>query len=468
MEQKGNAWIHIPQSFCGRINEATTTSRNTAGICTFGFTSCNIVVIAYKTQNKILKSLIHFDGFNHPFIITNEVKYYQKRYPNGICKIYIIKKDIYQSSFATDKIKSASIFTDKTVTYEIICVSKEVHGIGIWNNSNKSLYYITQDPSDFNLISHPDEWQLVLERKVIVRIASIKIQNTFSCTEIFNGKYWSNINQLNKKNKKYKKIYQLLKHFLDSFTFDTPLGDIIQSLESIILKQIKKNKEFVSTETEISDFIVIGAVCTKVLKGFQKYENKNFILTKILHEICQALINTLQSNGNIKFMNMVQAYEIPIDEKMSVISCCKDMLNKNIDKINRSKILEICGNYFIINNVFVLQFHHYMSDKKSELLMNQLKEYETNALQNYMKDEFTTAKKIFWKCLIHAEYLYYSPSHDLATAYYNYGASCHNASDKVRALSWLDIANTMNKEIPDDQRKNERKNKIAKRLAKLL
>eukprot|EP01084_Bolivina_argentea_P305787 528285_1 len=437
------AWMHIPQSFCGRIIYEDTPAF-IAGLCSFGFSSCNIVVLTYKTTTNTCKSLIHFDSWNNAeCMITDEVQQYQHHYPNGKSHTYIIKRK--NECIATEKIETASIFKDKEHT-------------------------------------HPNEWQLVLERKAIARIHNIKLQNTWTRKIIFNGQLWIDVNR----NKDYKKLYKSLQKYLNEFTFDTTLIEIRDSL----LQIHNDNRKIAGVKYEpnnpiaIHDYIMHGAVAIKILLGFQKYKDGNLVLTEIVHENCELLIEMfnehipklnlwgkLCSTGAsipklIKFVN-----ETPKKERVLIIKCCTDAMKiKDIQKINRYEIMGICKNFepFVhFRMLFGTNFNCYMYERKRKFLQKTCMEFGDIALSNFKTKEFSIAKKLYYRALVWTRFLYCSPSHDIAKIYYNYGASCQNANDTQKAKRWLQVAYAVNEHLPDSKFKEKRKDKLLKRLEKL-
>eukprot|EP01084_Bolivina_argentea_P305786 528284_1 len=490
------AWMHIPQSFCGRIIYEDTPAF-IAGLCSFGFSSCNIVVLTYKTTTNTCKSLIHFDSWNNAeCMITDEVQQYQHHYPNGKSHTYIIKRK--NECIATEKIETASIFKDKEHTYEIIIPKTEIQGIAIPNNlhvNKQSIMYITDEEykkitldltftpiSSFDLIRHPNEWQLVLERKAIARIHNIKLQNTWTRKIIFNGQLWIDVNR----NKDYKKLYKSLQKYLNEFTFDTTLIEIRDSL----LQIHNDNRKIAGVKYEpnnpiaIHDYIMHGAVAIKILLGFQKYKDGNLVLTEIVHENCELLIEMfnehipklnlwgkLCSTGAsipklIKFVN-----ETPKKERVLIIKCCTDAMKiKDIQKINRYEIMGICKNFepFVhFRMLFGTNFNCYMYERKRKFLQKTCMEFGDIALSNFKTKEFSIAKKLYYRALVWTRFLYCSPSHDIAKIYYNYGASCQNANDTQKAKRWLQVAYAVNEHLPDSKFKEKRKDKLLKRLEKL-
>eukprot|EP01084_Bolivina_argentea_P004518 8600_1 len=472
-------WIHVPQSFCGRI---TSDDRSThiAGILTGEFSTCCPVIIAYTTKTKTIKSLIHFDAWNNPeYMITHEVKHYQTKYPNGKCKIYIITRE--NEYIVANIIKTASIFEKNDVKYEIFSIpsSPDVQAIGIHNNSKEinkqSIIMIKDDEytkiisdlslkSDLNLLRHPDEWQLVLERKIFARIAPIDIQNTLIDRVIFNGHFWMHINQ-------NKKLYQKIAQFLDTFTFDTPISEIADYiLKTNVIPRINQCDIDPNNKYACEDHIMMGAMCTKILKGMKKSKkdkNYNYVLTEFIHENCKSLIITMNEEIPIE--------EIPIEEKKEMISCCEAIIKiKNIEDIHRfvSERMKIFTHYYHnlgLNTLLGSDFGCYMYQQKRQRMEKHSYEVSKVAMVYYKKKQFDRAKKLYWQVLVFALYLYCSPSHNLASAYYNYGASCQNANDR-NANIWLDITYTMNKEIQQskfDKLKNEREKKIIRRLKEM-
>eukprot|EP01084_Bolivina_argentea_P004517 8598_1 len=461
-------WINIPQSFCGRVKYGDF-SRHIAGICTGTFSSCCPVIITCTEKNETNKSLIHFDAWNNPeHMITAEVQHYQTEYPNGKCKIYIIKRE--NESIVADRITTASIFKNKDleVKYEIIEIpnASKVQAIGIHNNSKEinkqSIIMIKDDEytkiisdlslkSDLNLLRHPDEWQLVLGRKIIARIATIDTKKTWTDRIIFNGHSWININQ-------NEKLHQRLVQFLNLFTINTSISYIANYLWKTNMMHTNQWDFDPNNKYATEDFIMMAAICTKILKGLKKYKDKNSVLTNIIHANCKHLIKIMNKNTNT-----LENEKIPIKEKNAIISCCEDIIKiKNIKEIHRfvCEKMEICRLYNYNLGLDILlgsDFGCYMYQQKRQRMEKHSYEVSKVAMVYYKKKQFDRAKKLYWQVLVFALYLYCSPSHNLASAYYNYGASCQNANDR-NANIWLDITYTMNKEIQQskfDKLKNE-------------